>query len=63
MTPDTTTSTSLIIVSDFVCPWCYVGLREVEALMERHALDIRFAPYLLVFGGRNASGILGDGAL
>ena len=47
MTPDTTTSTSLIIVSDFVCPWCYVGLREVEALMERHALDIRFAPYLL----------------
>jgi len=47
VTPDTTTSTSLIIVSDFVCPWCYVGLREVEALMERHALDIRFAPYLL----------------
>jgi len=47
VTPDTTTSTSLIIVSDFVCPWCYVGLKEVEVLMERHALDIRFAPYLL----------------
>jgi len=39
--------TSLIIVSDFVCPWCYVGLREVETLMQRHDLAVRFAPYLL----------------
>jgi predicted DsbA family dithiol-disulfide isomerase len=37
----------LIIVSDFVCPWCYIGLVEVEKLRERYDFAIRFAPFLL----------------
>ncbi len=39
--------TSVIIVSDFVCPWCYIGMTEIERLGEKYTLDVRFAPYLL----------------
>lgn len=39
--------TSIIIISDFVCPWCYIGTTEIERLGEKYDLDVRFAPYLL----------------
>lgn len=38
---------ALIVVSDFVCPWCYVGLTEVERLQREYAVDVTWAPYLL----------------
>lgn len=38
---------SLIIVSDFVCPWCYIGLMEVDRLRAEYDVELRFAPYLL----------------
>lgn len=38
---------SLIVVSDFVCPWCYVGLTEVERLQSEYNVDVTWAPYLL----------------
>lgn len=38
---------SLIIASDFVCPWCYAGLVEVEKLRREYDVTIRFAPFLL----------------
>ncbi|MGH2633083.1 MAG: DsbA family oxidoreductase [Tepidiformaceae bacterium] len=38
---------SLIVVSDFVCPWCYIGLMEVERLRAEYDVEVRFAPYLL----------------
>lgn len=38
---------SLIVVSDFVCPWCYVGLQQVPKLAAKQELKVRFAPYLL----------------
>jgi predicted DsbA family dithiol-disulfide isomerase len=38
---------SLIIISDFVCPWCYIGHQEVDRLKEEYDLDIQFAPFLL----------------
>jgi predicted DsbA family dithiol-disulfide isomerase len=38
---------SIIIISDFVCPWCYIGLLEVERLKEEYDFDVHFAPYLL----------------
>ncbi len=38
---------SLIVVSDFVCPWCYIGLQELERIEQEYELDVRFAPYLL----------------
>jgi predicted DsbA family dithiol-disulfide isomerase len=40
-------STSVIVVSDFVCPWCYVGLQAVKRLTREFAVDVRFGPYLL----------------
>jgi predicted DsbA family dithiol-disulfide isomerase len=38
---------SIIIISDFVCPWCYIGLMEVERLKAEYDFDVHFAPYLL----------------
>ena len=38
---------SIIIISDFVCPWCYIGLAEVERLKQEYDFDVHFAPYLL----------------
>lgn len=38
---------SLIVVSDFVCPWCYIGLKELERVQQEYELEVRFAPYLL----------------
>jgi predicted DsbA family dithiol-disulfide isomerase len=38
---------SIIIISDFVCPWCYIGLVEVERLKQEYEFDVHFAPYLL----------------
>jgi predicted DsbA family dithiol-disulfide isomerase len=37
----------IIIISDFVCPWCYIGLAEVERLKQEYDFDIEFAPFLL----------------
>lgn len=37
----------LLVVSDFICPWCYIGLTEVEQLMQDYDVRVRFAPYLL----------------
>lgn len=38
---------SLIVISDFVCPWCYIGLSEVERLKDEYDFDIHYAPFLL----------------
>jgi predicted DsbA family dithiol-disulfide isomerase len=38
---------SIIIVSDFVCPWCYVGLVEIERLSAEYDFQVRLAPFLL----------------
>lgn len=37
----------LIVVSDFVCPWCYIGLKELDRIQQEYELEVRFAPYLL----------------
>jgi predicted DsbA family dithiol-disulfide isomerase len=38
---------SIIVVSDFVCPWCYVGHKEIERIKERFAVDVHWTPFLL----------------
>jgi len=38
------------VVSDVVCPWCFIGKRLLEtaiALKPEIAVDVRFHPYLL----------------
>lgn len=38
---------SITVVSDFACPWCYVGLVEIDRLRQEFEVEIDFAPYLL----------------
>lgn len=38
---------SIIVISDFVCPWCYIGLTEVERLAQEYDIDVEFAPFFL----------------
>jgi predicted DsbA family dithiol-disulfide isomerase len=40
-------TSSITIVSDFVCPWCYIGLMEVERLAKEYDFEVRLEPYLL----------------
>jgi predicted DsbA family dithiol-disulfide isomerase len=52
MATDSTAATSLHIdvVSDVVCPWCYIGKRRLEmatALAPDIAVDINWRPYFL----------------
>ncbi len=35
------------IVSDFVCPWCYIGKRNLDALRGEMPVETRWHPYLL----------------
>ncbi len=38
---------SIIVISDFVCPWCYIGLTEVERLSKEYDIQVEFAPFFL----------------
>jgi len=38
---------TITVWSDYVCPWCYVGLTEVEKLRETWDFAIEWKPYLL----------------
>lgn len=39
--------TTIDIISDFVCPWCYIGKRNLDALRAEAAIETRWHPYLL----------------
>ncbi|UCG72574.1 MAG: DsbA family oxidoreductase [Chromatiales bacterium] len=44
------TALQIEIVSDPVCPWCYIGKRRLEAALARHpdvAAEIRWSPFQL----------------
>jgi len=50
--PETATTTPLTIdvVSDVVCPWCFIGKRRLEkalALVPEIPVEVRFHPYFL----------------
>ena len=63
MPPDTTVAT-LDIISDVVCPWCYIGKRRVAQaldLIPEVPLQVRWLPYELNptdARGRNGAEIL-----
>lgn len=38
---------SIIVFSDFVCPWCYIGHMELERLKREYPVDVHWAPFLL----------------
>jgi predicted DsbA family dithiol-disulfide isomerase len=39
--------TTIDIISDFVCPWCYIGKRHLDALRAEAQIETRWHPYLL----------------
>lgn len=40
-------ATTIDIISDFVCPWCYIGKRNLDTLRAEVAIETRWHPYLL----------------
>jgi len=42
-----TGTVSLIVVSDFVCPWCYIGSVAIEQMQREYDVTVRYGPYLL----------------
>lgn len=39
--------TTVDVISDFVCPWCYIGKRSLDALRAEVEIETRWHPYLL----------------
>ncbi len=37
----------LMVVSDYVCPWCYIGLTRVDQLSEDYEVEVDWVPYQL----------------
>jgi predicted DsbA family dithiol-disulfide isomerase len=44
-------TTSIRVWSDYVCPWCYIGLREAEKLHQQYDVELDWQPYELRPGG------------
>jgi len=42
-----TNTLRLRVISDYVCPWCYIGLVRVEQLRGEFPLDVEWWPYEL----------------
>jgi predicted DsbA family dithiol-disulfide isomerase len=40
-------TTSIRVFSDYVCPWCYVGLKEAEKLHARYDVAFDWQPFEL----------------
>lgn len=38
---------SLTIVSDYICPWCYIGLARAERLQDELEIDVTWRPHEL----------------
>ncbi len=36
-----------LIISDYICPWCYIGLTRVERLKEEFPVEIEVCPFEL----------------
>jgi predicted DsbA family dithiol-disulfide isomerase len=37
----------LVVVSDYICPWCYIGLTRVERLQQEYEVDVEWMPHQL----------------
>lgn len=41
------TRLKVTVVSDYICPWCYIGLEEIERLYGEWDIDLDWAPFFL----------------
>ena len=39
--------TTIDVISDFVCPWCYIGKRNLDALRSEASIETHWHPYFL----------------
>ncbi len=37
----------LIVVSDYICPWCYIGHKRIEQLREEYPVEVTWMPFYL----------------
>jgi len=44
---DPTTKLKITVVSDFICPWCYVGLEVIDRLWQKYDFELDWAPFFL----------------
>lgn len=44
---DPTTKLKITVVSDFICPWCYIGLEVIDRLWQEYDFTLDWAPYFL----------------
>ena len=44
---DTATGLKMTVVSDFICPWCYVGLEVIDRLWQEYDFELDWAPFFL----------------
>ena len=44
---DTITGLKVTVVSDFICPWCYVGLEVIDRLWQEYDFELDWAPFFL----------------
>ena len=38
---------SIVAYSDYVCPWCYIGLERIERLQAQFGIDVEWRPFEL----------------
>jgi|GEM_PF-268254 len=57
---------AIVAYSDYVCPWCYIGLERIERLVRKFPVDVEWRPFELhpetPPGGADLSGRLGSSA-
>jgi predicted DsbA family dithiol-disulfide isomerase len=44
---DPATGLKITVVSDFICPWCYVGLEVIDRLWQKYDFTLDWAPFFL----------------
>ncbi|GFR70612.1 DSBA-like thioredoxin domain-containing protein [Elysia marginata] len=49
--PSRKSTVHILIISDIVCPWCWIAMRSLEnamaLLQEKFNFDVQFSPFLL----------------
>lgn len=38
---------SIVAYSDYVCPWCYIGMQRIERLQQEFPVDVEWRPFEL----------------
>jgi predicted DsbA family dithiol-disulfide isomerase len=45
--PEAGTRLRIVAYSDYVCPWCYIGLHRIEQLQHEFPVDVEWRPFEL----------------